>query len=271
MSSKKKGKASSAAPAAAVSNENKMTPELYELKIKDLNEKIEKQRYHVNVEESKHSVENMYNIIKDKEDVIEFLRLQLMNNEKNVQLTSISEKERDLFGIKNEAALFSSQCAKYKLELDQLMDFKVKKAQVEQKIVELENQLSEKERDYKEMVHDLEKKAIQDKTMLRKEMLTKINQVVASFRDLSDQQMAETTKRTIQENIAVNSQLEKLSNKIVDLISENKTLIDQHRSMKQQLEVALTNENELAKKTQSYRKVIKLIVAKNEDLDAKVQ
>ena len=48
---------------------------------------------------------------------------------------------------------------------------------------------------------------IQDKDRLKKEMLQKVNEIVSNFRKISDKQMAETTKRTIMENIAIQKQV----------------------------------------------------------------
>ena len=52
-------------------------------------------------------------------------------------------------------------------------------------------------------------------------MIVKVNQVAADFRRVSNKQMADTTKRTIRENVSINAQLQKMSEKIVDLITDN--------------------------------------------------
>ena len=49
---------------------------------------------------------------------------------------------------------------------------------------------------------------------MRKEMVAKVNSVAAEFRKVSDLQMADTTKRTIQENVAINQQLSRMSDKV---------------------------------------------------------
>lgn len=53
---------------------------------------------------------------------------------------------------------------------------------------------------------------------LKKEMVAKVNQVAAEFRKVSNKQMAETTKRTIRENVSINAQLGKMSDKTLELI-----------------------------------------------------
>ena len=49
-------------------------------------------------------------------------------------------------------------------------------------------------------------------------MVMRVNQVAAEFRKVSNKQMAETTKRTIRENISINAQLGKMSDKTLELI-----------------------------------------------------
>ena len=46
----------------------------------------------------------------------------------------------------------------------------------------------------------------------------RVNQVAAEFRKVSNKQMAETTKRTIRENVAINAQLTKMSDKTLEMI-----------------------------------------------------
>ena len=47
----------------------------------------------------------------------------------------------------------------------------------------------------------------------------RVNQVAAEFRKVSNKQMAETTKRTIRENVSINAQLSKMSDKTMELIT----------------------------------------------------
>jgi hypothetical protein len=56
---------------------------------------------------------------------------------------------------------------------------------------------------------------------LKKDMVVKVSRVAAEFRRVSNKQMADTTKRTIKENVSINSQLQKMSDKVTELINEN--------------------------------------------------
>lgn len=52
-------------------------------------------------------------------------------------------------------------------------------------------------------------------------MIVKVSQVAAEFRRVSNKQMADTTKRTIKENVSINNQLQKMSKKATELVEEN--------------------------------------------------
>ena len=86
-------------------------------------------------------------------------------------------------------------------------------------------------------------------------MILRVNQVAAEFRKVSNKQMAETTKRTIRENVSINAQLAKMSDKTMELIQENDELKQKDKKQKQQIELLEANEKELAKKNHSSQKV----------------
>ena len=86
-------------------------------------------------------------------------------------------------------------------------------------------------------------------------MVMRVNQVAAEFRKVSNKQMAETTKRTIRENVSINGQLNKMSDKTMELITENDELRQKEKKQRQQIELLETNEKELAKKNHSNQKV----------------
>ena len=106
-----------------------------------------------------------------------------------------------------------------------------------------------------------ERRVIQFRTQMRclgrlkKDMVMRVNQVAAEFRKVSNKQMAETTKRTIRENVSINAQLAKMSDKTMELIQENDELKQREKQQKQHIEMLEVNEKELAKKNISNQKV----------------
>ena len=90
---------------------------------------------------------------------------------------------------------------------------------------------------------------------LKKEMVMRVNQVASEFRKVSNKQMAETTKRTIRENVSINSQLSKMSDKTMEMIKESDDLKDKEKKHRLQIDLLEANEKELAKKNHSNQKV----------------
>ena len=87
-------------------------------------------------------------------------------------------------------------------------------------------------------------------------MVAKVNSVASEFRKMSDLQMADTTKRAIQENVSVNHQLHKMSEKTTELVKENQRLAAREKELQRQLDIAESNEREITRKNISTRKVL---------------
>ena len=86
-------------------------------------------------------------------------------------------------------------------------------------------------------------------------MVSKVTSVANEFRKVSDQQIADTTRRTIRENVAVTQQLNKMSSKTVGLLDENTVLKKREKELRLEIEILETNEKELAKKNKSNQRV----------------
>jgi DNA-binding transcriptional regulator GbsR (MarR family) len=93
-------------------------------------------------------------------------------------------------------------------------------------------------------------------------MLQKVHEAVASFRKVADQQMAETTKRAINENQSITAQLQKMSNKVIELIAENDKLLDQMRALKTENKILKDSEKGLAKRNIANQRMVQSLVKK---------
>ncbi|KAJ3048156.1 hypothetical protein HK097_010818 [Rhizophlyctis rosea] len=215
----------------------------------------------------------------DKQDIVEFLNIKVGEHEK--QITTLEETVRRLElektqleqrgkteldnamrDAQKEMEGVQAQFGKAKAELADLKKFAEDKVRMERELQDLKDQLKAKERDYKETIYGMERKVLHDKNQMKKEMLSKVNEAVASFRRVADQQMAETTKRAIRENQAITLQLKKMSQKTMDIITENDTLKSSLHSLKTENGLLTDSERELAKKNQANQRVIKMLVEK---------
>lgn len=86
-------------------------------------------------------------------------------------------------------------------------------------------------------------------------MIHRVNAVAAEFRKVSNSQMAETTKRTIRENVTISLQLTKMTEQSLQLIQDNDKLKEANAEAMKQLELLEQNEKAMAKNSLSNQKV----------------
>ena len=109
---------------------------------------------------------------------------------------------------------------------------------------------------------------------MKKEMVAKVNSVAAEFRKVSDLQMAETTKRAIRENVAISTQLNKMSDRTMDIMRENEQMKVREKELKQEVEILETQVKELSKANISNQRVMAMLrdrASEHQDLAAEFQ
>lgn len=89
--------------------------------------------------------------------------------------------------------------------------------------------------------------------------MAKVNSVAAEFRKVSDIQMAETTKRAIRENVSVNQQLTKMSEKTMQFIHDVEQLQQKEKDLLRRVDILEFSNHELTKKNVSCQKVLRLM------------
>ena len=135
-----------------------------------------------------------------------------------------------------------------KNNLDALEEFKVKREEHERENKRLLEDLKRQEEQQKEVIYLLERKNVEDKNRLKNEISVKVNEMAAEFRRVSNKQMAETTKRTIRENVAMQEQLKKLSDKALELVAENDDLKQKDRENRRKIDLLEDQEKLMARK-----------------------
>ncbi|XP_025112375.1 cilia- and flagella-associated protein 157-like [Pomacea canaliculata] len=215
----------------------------------------------------------------DKKEVVGFWKRQVETktdeiadlNDRYIGLQQTRENEKEQFELQIQQQRNEYQEMKDTLtsenmilggKLASLEEFKVQKDDLMAKFAMLEEELKKKQQDHEEDIYNLEKKAVIDKDRLKKEMILRVNQVAAEFRKVSNKQMAETTKRTIRENVSITTQLAKMSDKTMEILQENEELRNKEKQYKQQIELMEVNEKELAKKNHSSQKIIRMLTEK---------
>lgn len=221
--------------------------------------------------------------VEDKHDVVEFLRSEVAKMEVKIDALestvedSRQEKERiscehralveDLVREKR-MCMENAEVEQRKLKsaLDGLIGFKGQKGPMENEIAQLKALLEAQEKDFRDRERLTEIDKLQKLSRIRIEMNERVDNAVSNFRKLSDEQMAETSKRAVRENENLTKQISYLSVKTVDLIRENSELRAQMQRLVLENEILQeTAKGSLQKSIQS-QKVVKLLVHK---LDAK--
>ncbi|KAM8934273.1 cilia- and flagella-associated protein 157 [Pelodytes ibericus] len=280
-SGKKKSKEGEKAVKVKVEPLSEQSKEFYQLQIRDLEGRVE--RYQKKWDEicAKESlVQAQYDqLSSDKKEITSFLKRTLHQrmdeiadlNDQLMGLQQAKDAEKDAYEAQLAQVRHEFQGTKDRLtsenmllagKLASLEEFRVQKEELMAKFAALEEKLKKQEEDHKEMVYRLEKKVVLDKDRLKKEMVQRVNTVAAEFRRVSNNQMAETTKRAIRENVSISSQMTKMSDKSMELIQENEFLKDQEVELRKQLEMLEENERELVKKNLSNQKVIRMLTEK---------
>jgi myosin heavy subunit len=262
------------------------TLEYYQVKVADLTEKLDrlKSKNELLVKENTTLAKAQAKFYSDKQDIVEFLNIKVGEHEKMIANLEVKNKALDLekrtieqrmkqdFDLyqktaQEETEQLHAQVSRLKSELTELNQFQKQKADLDEQLKHVKHLLERKEKEFAETIHNLERKVLQDKSQMKREMLQKVNEAVANFRRVADQQMAETTKRAIRENLAISSQLKKMSVKTVELIEENDQLHAQVEKLKKGNQLLVDSEKELAKRNISSQKAVKMLIEKLKESD----
>ena len=86
-------------------------------------------------------------------------------------------------------------------------------------------------------------------------MVAKVNSVASEFRKVSDLQMADTTKRTIQENMSIGRQLYRMSDKTTEMMKENERLREREKELSRRMEIMEATERDVTRKNINNQRV----------------
>jgi len=260
---------------------SELSKRFYVIQIQDLESKI--LRYQEKCDKLQLSAtehEDKYiQIGKDKKEIVSFLKKTL--EQRQDEISDLQERLTALQQAKDhEKEAFDNQMTQIKREFQEVRDrltsenmilggklsaleeFKVQREILMKKFETLEEEFKQKEAAHQEQMYNLGRKAVVDKDRLKKEMILRVNEVAAEFRKVSNKQMAETTKRNIRENLSMNVQLGKMSEKTRDLIEENDALKATEKELRVQIKLLESCQTEIAKKNNGNLKVLKMIASK---------
>ncbi|XP_033892598.2 cilia- and flagella-associated protein 157-like isoform X2 [Acipenser ruthenus] len=281
---KDRGKVKGGTPAGEKKIEQPLTElekEFYLIQIRDLEERLERYQHkcdELEVREKDFSSE-FDRLTKDKKEIVSFLKRSL--DQRADELADLTDrliglqqaKEAEKEACENQLAQLRHEFQESKDQLTSenmilagklasVEEFRMQKEELMGRLTEMEEQLEKQGQEHQTTISNLEKKAVVDKDRLKKEMMVRVAAVAAEFRRVSDKQMAETTKRMIRENVSVTAQLSKSSSKSLELLQENQALKELEERQRQQLGVLEHGQKDLARKSLSNQKVVRILTEK---------
>ena len=201
----------------------------------------------------------------NQEDIFEYLRGEIHN--KNNQITDYQEKTLTL--EKEKEDLITENETERQAERDQVMEDKVRseaevtklkdelhkvktfismKAEMESDLAEKNRLLEANQKAHTTAIADLERKHVQEKDRLKKEMLTKLRETKSKLLQMTDNQLDTTTKRTIAENEQMSSELAWQSRETEKLIRRNDKLTKDNSALKRELGLHQQTQEDFARK-----------------------
>eukprot|EP00960_Hanusia_phi_P062405 765138-Hanusia_phi.AAC.1 len=191
------------------------------------------------------------------------LEAQLKNDHAVVEEKRNEEKEL----AKEITAKLAKEVGRYEKELSDLNVFIEKKHQIERELDDVQQELAREKKKHEQVVAELERKTVQEKAALRREMELKIQEVKETFTKLTDNQLKSRTKQTMQENEKISAELLYQNKESQKILQKNLKIEDENRTLRQDLELRKQAESELVKRNHAYMKTIKTLLGKVKSLE----
>ncbi|XP_070614909.1 cilia- and flagella-associated protein 157 [Erythrolamprus reginae] len=292
MAPKKRGRKKEEPPKEPEVDENVVpehSREFYLIQIRDLEGRLARyQQKWDQLQVSEELFRSEYDkMLTDNKEIVAFLKKTL--NQRVDEIAELSLQLQNLQQAKDfEKDAFETQLVQLRHEFQETKDqltaenmllsgklaaleeFRLQKDEILAKFAERESQLRKEEEQHKDIIYNLERKAVIDKERMKKDMLHRVNAVAAEFRKVANNQMAETTKRTIRENVSISLQLTKVTEQSLQLIQENDRLKEGHAEAIKQLQMLEENEKKMVTNRLSHQKIIWMLTEKCKELQTQL-
>lgn len=146
-----------------------------------------------------------------------------------------------------------------------LKEFKENKHAIEQEMKRVKAELKAEIIGRADDISELERRNIQEKERLKKEMLIKIKETKKNLLSMTEDQLHTTTKRTILENEQMSTELQYQSKETERMLRRFNKMSEENRQLKCDVEILKENEKEYAKKSHFFQKLIKKLHEKLKD------
>ncbi len=176
---------------------------------------------------------------------VQDLELQVQYHQSDFDNRLVEEKAM----AREMTAKLAREVGKYEKELADLDVFIARKNDLEGELEEIKTELLRERKKHEQIISELERKTVQEKERLRKEMEAKIKEAQDAFIKLTDNHLEATTKKTKQENEQMGSELAFQNRQTEGLLQKNSKLALDNRNCKRELELHKQTEAEMARRS----------------------
>jgi len=210
------------------------------------------------------------NYTKIEEYEAKISRLEKLLSDQKQEYEDKLEAERHQW--ENKVKGLQTQCEDLENKLNEIREFQRDKEFMEGELKRLERELQEQAEGHTRDVSAFDRKKAIEIDQLKKDMHRSIRDTRDMLRAKTKEQLDQTTKRTIMENEQMLTELHFQNREAERLLNSNNKLLEENAQLKRNLVIHKDLENELARRTHVYQKLIKKMDQKQKaDLTSKEQ
>lgn len=201
---------------------------------------------HSNLEDNYATIDEQKRRIEELEQLIDDQKQQA----KDDLDAAMALKDNDIAKLKTQKEELQSQ-------LDEVREFQRNKENMEQELASLKQHLADMKEEFQRKMSDFDRKKAMDMRTLSKDFEKKVEIEAAKLRARTKDQLDSTTKRTIMENEQMFTELHFQSKETEKLMERNQSLLEENAQLRRNLNIHKDLENELARRTHLYQRLLK--------------
>lgn len=201
---------------------------------------------HANLEENYSSMERSEREIQRLEELLEDQKQKFKDK---------LEEEKSQW--ENKVQGLQLQVDELEEKLNQVREFQRNKETLEAELAAQKQQLQDQAEAHSQAISGFDRKKAIDIDQLKKDMQRSIKEEKETLKARTKDQLDATTKRTIMENVQMETELRFQSKETERLLDRNRALIEENSQLRRNLQIHKDLENELARRTHVYQKLLK--------------
>lgn len=185
----------------------------------------------------------------------EIRRLEQLLEDQKQEFKDRLDEERAQW--ENQVASLQLRNEELENKLNEVRQFELNKHQMEEELASLKRQLQDQAEAHQNEISAFDRKKAIDIDQLKKDMQMRIKETREMLKARTKDQLDSTTKRTIMENEQMATELHFQSKETERLLDRNQSLLDENAQLRRNLQIHKDLENELARRTHIYQRLLK--------------